>query len=195
MHLTIAVRDSSLADLPHIDRIRSHPLVRPHQFQISSNCVSSWEKWIELNARSGDFWFRCSTIVDDEQVIGYISQTLNFTRTCVFAECGWNLHPTYWGRGIMKLALGQILLRLFNEQKMSYVIADCFRSNTRCKRLLSNLHFSRVNVRWIERMRLAIDYRCLHWIERYRIDHGTWNAKYLRTQARWRSNTAVILRP
>jgi RimJ/RimL family protein N-acetyltransferase len=171
----IVVRDTSLDDLPHINRIRLHPSIRPHQFQVSTADLSTWEKWIELNKRAGDVWFRCSTILTDRGVIGYVAQTLNFAGSRPFAECGWNLHPDYWSRGIMKIALRAVLSSLFREQDMSYVTADCFRNNTRCKRLLRKLYFSRTNVPLTERMRMAYEYRCLHWIERYRIERETWS--------------------
>jgi len=173
---TIVVRDSALEDLPQFLRIRSHPAVRPHQFRVIHCFDDRWEKWIELNARAGDYWFRCSTIAENEHVIGYISQTLNFANDRPFADCGWNLHPNYWGRGIMKLALRRVLMELFTEQNLSYVIADCFSNNTRCKRLLSKLRFSQMKLPLGERIQLAYEHRCLHWIERYGIDRATWDS-------------------
>ena len=174
MQPRIVVRDSCLEDLQHLDRIRAHADVRPHQFRVLPSDASAWRRWIEINARVGDLWFRCSTIVGDQQVIGYVSQTLYFAGAEPYAECGWNLHPTHWGRGIMKVALREILQRLFTEQEMSYVTADCFSNNSRCKKLLSKLHFSRIDVPLIERIRMAYQHRCLHWIERYSIDRAAW---------------------
>jgi RimJ/RimL family protein N-acetyltransferase len=175
MQPIIAVRDSAVEDLPAINRIRCHPLVRPHQFRILAHDDQRWTQWIEGNARIGDVWLRSSTIVSEEQVIGYVTQILHFEQRCVFADCGWNLEPAYWGQGIMRIALQAVLDRLFIEQNTSYVIADCFRNNTRCKRLLSKLHFSQIEVPVAERIWIACRMGCLHWIERYRIDCDTWN--------------------
>jgi RimJ/RimL family protein N-acetyltransferase len=175
MQPMIVVRDSAVEDLPEINRIRCHPLVRPHQFRILSHDDQRWKQWIEGNARIGDLWLRSSTIVSEEQVIGYVTQILHFADRCIVADCGWNLEPAYWGRGIMRTALQVVLDRLFIEQNTSYVIADCFRNNTRCKRLLSKLHFSQIDVPAVERISIACRFRCLHWIERYRIDRDTWD--------------------
>ena len=175
MQLTIVVRTSAVDDLPEINRIRLHPLVRPHQFGFLRDHDRIWKQWIEQNARVGDMWFRSSTIIGNERIIGYVNQTLYFAGQSQFAECGWNLDPDYWGRGIMKTALRMVLQRLFIEQNMSRVVADCFRDNTRCKRLLSKLHFSQYAVPMVERVRMAYQFRCLHWIERYSIDRGTWD--------------------
>jgi RimJ/RimL family protein N-acetyltransferase len=175
MQPTIVVRASAVDDLPEINRIRLHALVRPQQFGFLRDHDRIWKRWIEQNARVGDIWFRCSSIIGDERIIGYINQTLYFADQCSFAECGWNLDPDYWGRGVMKTALQIILHWLFDEQNMSYVIADCFRNNARCKRLLSRLHFSQVELPVVERIRMACRFRCLHWIERYCIDRSTWD--------------------
>jgi RimJ/RimL family protein N-acetyltransferase len=175
MQPTIVVRISAIDDLPEINRIRLHPLVRAQQLGFLRDHDRNWKHWMEQNARVGDIWFRSSTIISDERIIGYVNQTLYFADQCSFAECGWNLDPAYWGRGIMRIALQVILQWLFAEQNMSCVIADCFRNNTRCKRLLSKLHFSPVELPFVERIRMAFHFRCLHWIERYRIDRGTWD--------------------
>jgi len=74
MQLTIVVRTSAVDDLPEINRIRLHPLVRPHQFGFLRDHDRIWKQWIEQNARVGDMWFRSSTIIGNERIIGYVNQ-------------------------------------------------------------------------------------------------------------------------
>jgi RimJ/RimL family protein N-acetyltransferase len=175
VHSSLIVRDSILDDLPEVYRVRSHEMVRPHQYRIVPDPDKIWEQWIQQNARVGDHWFRVSTILYDQKVAGYVAQTITFTNQQPFADCGWNLAPDYWGRGIMRAALQVILQRLFTEDKMQYVIADCFRNNVRCKRLLSKLHFTQIGIPVFERVKTACQMRCLHWVERYCIDCGAWS--------------------
>jgi ribosomal-protein-alanine N-acetyltransferase len=174
--LTLSIRDTVVDDLSEIFRIRTHELVRPHQYKIrAGDSIDAWRDRVSGDNRVGSALFKCVTIREDERIIGHVAQ-FHYERARA-VQCGWDLDPQYWGRGIMTEALGILFDQFCVNDGISYVLADCFRSNTRCKRVLQKLGFVQVGIPFHHRVFNACWERCLHWIERYRLDAETWNRK------------------
>ena len=173
---SICVRDSVLDDLTEIFRIRSHKLVRPYQYRIYGGQLEYWKYWIQHSERLGDERLRLSTILVDNEIVGYVAQLMKFEEQYSFADCGWTLAPDHWGKGIMTSALREVLQRLFVNDGMQFVIADCFRTNIRCKRLLCKLKFTLGKIPLVERVTSAYQRLSVQWVERYRLDRDVWSS-------------------
>lgn len=167
----LSVRDSLPEDLVDIFRIRQDSQVRPHQYKLRpTDTVDIWEDRLSGNDQIGDIRFRCSSILLDDTLIGHVTQHHYRIDDVGIAQCGWNLAPDYWGKGLMAAALSILFERFFSEQRISHVFADCFRGNVRSKRVMEKLGFVPVGIELSERISLAWQARCLHWIDRFRLD-------------------------
>ena len=172
----ITVRETNPSDLEGIFAVRRNPMVAPHQYPLrSKDTPERWLDWMS-NSISKEVEFRCSTIIDRDSVIGHISR-LDFQfdgLNCV--QCGWNILPEYWGKGIMTCVLRRHFDQFFTDEKIDLILADCFRKNERCIRLLNRLEFYRVSVSLYERVLTIYRTNCWKWIRRYQMDRESWNS-------------------
>ncbi len=87
-------------------------------------------------------------IVHRKCLIGTVG-LYNLQDSC--AELGFELHPDYWGQGLMQRAVGHLLARYNNylESDISVVTARVDKRNTRCCNTLLSLGFTRIDeTRW-----------------------------------------------
>jgi RimJ/RimL family protein N-acetyltransferase len=182
--MNISIRDTTEADLPDIFRIRTDPLVRPHQYTLSRwDTVDMWKRLL-FDGRP--YWgarYGCTSILDDGKVIGHISQIRHELgrRSCY---CGWNLAPTHWGRGIAVIALSELFVSLFSDDRVDVVISDCFEGNERCLRVLHKLNYAPAPIRFHERMVIRYLQRCRHTICRFQLPAYKWYRQLLARSAR-----------
>ncbi|WP_231756696.1 GNAT family N-acetyltransferase [Lignipirellula cremea] len=173
MHINI--RDTAAEDLDAILRIGNDALVAPHQYRQS--LAGTRDKWCDFLAGKRDtkfVTFRCATILDGDTIIGNVSQWHINSNDRPIVQCGWNLTPAYWGRGVMCLALTELFNRFFANDGVAHIYADCFRSNHRCIRVLEKLGFTPNGIPPHHRVIIAWSMRCLHWIRRFRLDSEMW---------------------
>lgn len=122
----LLLRRLTLSDAPEIFFLRSDKSVLQFLGKEPSATISDAEKFINkinLDIDAGDIimW----GIVLKEQpdtVIG----TINYWRLIkehYRAEFGYALHPSYWGKGIMKEAILEVLQFGFNEMKLHSIEA------------------------------------------------------------------------
>jgi RimJ/RimL family protein N-acetyltransferase len=168
--MQLVVRDTTLDDVPNLADICRHPLVRPHQFKLAPNLEDGFRHLLSVDRFHGGMEHRFSSIDCDQRLVGYITHGHYRFRGHGVARLGWNLDPEYWGRGIMSAALSILFDRCASEHETQFYIADCFRQNTRCKRVLAKLGFVPVRMPWFERIVTALSQECLHWIERFQFD-------------------------
>ena len=74
----------------------------------------------------------------------------------------------------MKLSLTYLLNEWILGTEVQHVLADHFRGNKRCKRLLDNLAFIFLEIPVLERLTTAYQQRSLKWVMRRRMDAITW---------------------
>lgn len=74
----------------------------------------------------------------------------------------------------MKLVLSQLIDAWFEIDSVQHVFADHFRSNFRCEKLLTSLHFDHQQIPMIEGFITMLRRRCFHRIVRRRLDAPRW---------------------
>jgi len=173
--MQISVRDTRPEDLDAIFRIRHDPLVLPHQYRTSlTGTIDHWRDRLNGKVDTDNFIFRSSTIFDGDLIIGHISQAHMTSKDKPIVQCGWNLTPSYWGRGAMCIALSTLFSRFFSEEGIVHVFSDCFRGNRRCIRVMAKLGFVPNGISLHHRAIIAYSTRCIRWIKRYRLDAEMW---------------------
>lgn len=174
----LALRKTIAADVHAIVAIDRHPEVRPHQLRASCEATADdWIRWLDADLSRCNYGWESTTILWANEVIGSITKhfwDLDDGRTY---QCGWNLAPLYWGRGIMHAALSTELERLFNQSGAGNIFAECFGNNERCIRLLEKLRFQVCPISFEDRVKLAWSYRCTNWILRFHLDADRWRAE------------------
>jgi RimJ/RimL family protein N-acetyltransferase len=175
IELRLAVPD----DFAAITDIRQHPLVRPQQYRVHNAL------WLEillarLNAdvSAQSFEWRVTAIHQESSVIGHISEFRTTCKSGISVQLGWNLHPDYWGCGLMTLALTEFINQLFSNEICTSVIADCFSNNERCIRLLHRLGFVETNIGQLERLLICAFRLCPHRILRHKLDVVEWSTRH-----------------
>ena len=170
------IRDMAPADIDAVFRIRQDPAVARNQYRIHpSENAEVWRARLLGLADTAIYRYKYSTISLDNTIVGYISQIHTESAGQKIVQCGWNLAPEFWGQGVMAAALSSLFDGLLSVDNVQHVFADCFRDNLRCKRLLSKLGFVPNAILIHHRIIIAAAMRCLHWIDRYRLDRNTWN--------------------
>ena len=174
----IKIRLTEPEDLATIAEIRGHPLVAPHQYRASR--FMSFEIWLArmlASLAAESFEWKCSTVLFDSSIVGHISEFTTLSKNGAEVQLGWNLHPDYWGRGIMTHALTTHISNLTIDERCNTLTADCFAGNERCLRLLDRLGFKEISVGWLERLIICVFRLCPHRILRHKISPKQWNSK------------------
>ncbi|MBK1701642.1 hypothetical protein CKO22_12140 [Thiococcus pfennigii] len=75
--------------------------------------------------------------------VGHIAEYLPDRETRAGQVCylGFDVHPDYWGQGIMKAALRRYIDDGLDEHRFDQLISECLTTNLRCRRLLEGLGF------------------------------------------------------
>lgn len=178
--MQVGVRPVEARDHEAIFEIERRPEVREQQYDFGVKTLRQW------HARYfGHFGptviRRHHSVTVDGATVGIIycwSVRLSF-RTQRRNYYGWNLHPDFWGRGIMRQALTLEFDQLFADQRNVCAIADCFHNNVRCLRLLANMNFS---PKWIG----PLDHFHLLLLSRRRVK------RFQMTRKQWQHDRAVV---
>ena len=109
--MDIAIRDTLEADLPAIFRIRTDPLVQPHQYRLSRHdTIDFWKQRLFGEHENGRVLFKSTTIMRHTELIGHIIHIHFGSGRRRISYCGWNLAPAYWGQGVAMIALSELFL-------------------------------------------------------------------------------------
>lgn len=155
--------------------IKKEPAVAVQQYRFNDIAYADALKQLLLsNDNTGSVEMRYSSIELGGKLVGYVCHTHYTANVTGFVECSWNLASDYQGRGIMYAALSQLLDDWILKCGLEYVVADHFRKNSRCKRLLDRLGFATVPISIEERVANTFQMKCLQWIVRRRLDSKTW---------------------
>lgn len=178
--MEIILRATSEADLPAIFHIRQDRLVQPHQYKLTPrDTADAWKQMLFRTPMSNGVLFQCTTILQENKIIGYINQLYSTIYAQRICRCGWDLAPAYWGQGIAAIALSQVIDSLFHEEGIDMVIADCFANNHRCTRVLQKLNFEPAGMFPGERIQIMYSKRCFHWINRFQLTARRWRERPL----------------
>ena len=174
-HVSLIVRQSQLEDTDAILRIKQDPKVVALQYRTDPReYLEMLQRVLYGNNKTGIFTIQFSTIELDSESVGYICHHHYSIEGIKMVIGSWNLASAFWGRGIMKVALTQLLNEWVNRAEIQHVFADHFRKNSRCKRLLDRLGFSSQEIPLMERLSTACRMRCLQWVVRRRMDASVW---------------------
>jgi RimJ/RimL family protein N-acetyltransferase len=89
-----------------------------------------------------DFGYKVSTVNVNEEFAGHISRHYYLNKKGgQRLQLGWNLIPELWGQGIMARAVRLLLDQQFDAHPELECIVFCFRSNSRCRRVMEKIGF------------------------------------------------------
>ncbi len=140
--MSLIVRQTHLDDIDAVLQIMQDPIVARHQYRVDvGKCADLLQRVLRGDNKTGVVTSQFSTITQDCTVIGYVRQDHYSVDGVKYLSCGWNLASAYWGQGVMRFALTQLLNQWIYEMEIQHVFAEYFRSNARCKHLLDRLAF------------------------------------------------------
>lgn len=175
--MNVRVRPTEPDDLEEIFRIQADPAVRAQQHRYGvTNSAAIWRK-VLFEAAATQRVFTSATILVDEKVAGHIGRIFSWHRRGLRAKYGWNLAPQYWGHGIMPKVLSEDFTTLFADRRVAEIIADCFRDNPRCLRVLTKLGCRPTFYGPLARLHVMVRHRCFRWIVRHRMTRAMWEAR------------------
>jgi ribosomal-protein-alanine N-acetyltransferase len=139
----LLVRPVREDDAEALFAVRSDPRVSERYGQEPNRSVDDTARWIRnaldgLSRRESMAW---ALALDDDTVIGECC-LWNFGQGHQCAEIGYELHSSYWRRGLMTEALSAVLAYGFGEMKLHRIEANPLASNTASQRLLLRLGFN-----------------------------------------------------
>ena len=123
--------------------IKSNPQVTTPYGQEPHNSIDQTRTWIDrlgTDFKQGEALFWCLAFPGDGAAIG-AAGFWNFDSSRHCAEIGYELHPEYWGQGLMGEALRAILDFGFLQLGLHRVEANPLAGNDGSQRLLENLGF------------------------------------------------------
>lgn len=159
-------------DVVRFAEIAEHPAVAAQQYPNRTLIsVSDWTQRFLTKKKSND---DATAIVCDDEVVGYLLRFTYHHITGKYLHYGWDLHPDYWGRGIMPAALCLEYAERFREPYLRQIQVDCFHDNRRCLRVLEKLGHRRLRLALHHRLYMMYCSRCLRWVVRHGITREMW---------------------
>jgi ribosomal-protein-alanine N-acetyltransferase len=137
------LREINQNDRPAIFQGLSNPTITAHygvSYQTEIDCQEQID-WYQNLVKSGDgIWWAIARVDQPELLIGacgiYEIDTINHN-----ADIGYWLEPAYWGRGVMRACLANVLHHGFKELHLHRLEAEVEPANIASTRLLQQLGF------------------------------------------------------
>jgi ribosomal-protein-alanine N-acetyltransferase len=138
----LRIRPMKLSDTKAIFAFKGDPNVTKHYGQAPKS-LGETKKWVQsrldgYKRRESMFWV--FTIKPSSKAIGSCC-FWNFSEDFSCAELGYELHPAYWGQGIMTEVLPPVLTYGFNQLRLHRIEACPFSNNEPSKNMLLKLGF------------------------------------------------------
>ena len=114
--MEVTVKPTADEDIDEIFALRRDPEVLREQYALSrSASPDKFKQRLAGKPNAIGISFRCTSIFADGKLVGHVLQHFGpgSEKGLMSVDCGWNLKPTYWGRGIMPGALRQLFRQLF----------------------------------------------------------------------------------
>jgi len=170
----LTIRPSVIEDYEEIIRICAIPEIRKSQLSLDDKAKVLLYDKISLGNIDNSLNF---TLLLKNDVIGHVcleGANNDGRDKGVVYFIGFNLHPEYWGRGIMAESLRTIISNVFSEETFVCIYADCHYTNRRCRKLLKKIGFFRVSLSTVEWIRWCIYYKRVIWFCRYALRSDMW---------------------
>lgn len=153
---TIDYRPATPDDLAFIKGVAGHALVRENNPD-----QKRFYQWLDRYMAGDRSHHRlCHSqfvVTRDGRSVGHIVEYL-YDREVRFGQDSWgkmgylgfDLHPDYWGQGIMKAALRRYLNDGFEQGRFKHLVVECLTNNRRGRRLLEGLGFQALRVSLVD---------------------------------------------
>jgi len=147
----ISLRPSTESDADEIFNIRMHPLVAKYQYPLKDSDTPERfvEQMIATKSEPGSAP-KSLTIFFNNTIVGHVIQQEFKEDYGAIYYCGFNIHPDFWGQGIMTTSL------------------------PRCQRLLERTGFLRAPIPLFHQAQAALKTRCIRWLKRYFVTRDDW---------------------
>lgn len=139
------LRSLSMNDAPEVFVLRSHPLIQKYIMRPPALSIEDAEQFIEKvlnNLRTGEAIQWGMVLKGQQKLIGSIC-LWNINYLASVAEVGYNLHPDYFGKGLMSEALNSVIDFGFNIMKLARIDAYTNKANQASLTLLERHNFAR----------------------------------------------------
>jgi RimJ/RimL family protein N-acetyltransferase len=168
--MKVSIRCATLDDLPTIMRICLDPQVQPNQYRVDASAATGFRMIIAGEAVLGRYERCISSIEVDGVMAGYIHHDHSLSVGAESVTFGWNLAPSYWGQGIMPAAVNQLVDWCIAERTTKLFVAECFRDNQRCIRVIEKLGFQSAPISYFDRFVTSLAHGNWKWVLRYELD-------------------------
>jgi ribosomal-protein-alanine N-acetyltransferase len=138
----LILRQLTIKDAKEIMILRSDEQVNKFIDRPKSIDLNEAKKFIEkINTGITNDWiYWALTLKDDDTLIGTIC-LWNISVESDTAELGYELHPDFQGKGIMREAISKIIEHGFNKMKLEIITAFTRPDNSRSTNLLMKYNF------------------------------------------------------
>ena len=171
--MDIRIRPTLESDLERLLRIRADPLVNKTQLSpphLHEEVVEA----LFVNNRSEHHTYEWHTILESDELVGYITTTTFMSEEIKIHYVGFNLDPEFWDRGIMTRALALRVGQIFDESKEGLVVAEAICTNHSCIRVLEKLNFSEYPIGFVGRIIRYLTSKYITWTNKYHLDVDDW---------------------
>lgn len=168
--MQVSIRSATLDDVPTIMWICRDPLVAPNQYRVGLSAELGFRAIVAGEMAMGRYERRISSIDVDGDMVGYIHHDHHFSRGAENVTLGWNLAPKHWGRGIMPAAVQQLMAWCVAKRRTQLFVAECFRENARCIRVMEKIGFLPAPISSFDRFVTALSNGSWKWVLRFEKD-------------------------
>ncbi len=139
----LVLRQSTKDDCKEVLFLRSDSIINQYVKRQALKNIKDAEKFLQRITREfneGKIIYWTITLKENPKMIGSIC-LWNFSSDKKVAELGYDLNPTFQGKGIMTESLKSILKFAYEELNLSKIEAFTHKENKKSKSLLEKNHF------------------------------------------------------
>jgi RimJ/RimL family protein N-acetyltransferase len=153
--MIVSIREALPTEAGLIVKLRSDRRLRSMQYAPSrretEEVLAQTIAYVQDLPGVPEFGYKLTTITANGKFAGHITRRYYLTEDeTQVLQLGWNLIPELWGQGIMVRAVRILLDQQFVERPDLECIVSCFRSNTRCRRVIERLGFQPTRIKAYE---------------------------------------------
>jgi len=169
------VRSAKLDDIDGIGSVILHDEVRPCQRQrVDKDTLDTIKRQINGTIKDPTYEYENYVIDINGTIGGHILSSVYRIEEGVGSYCGWDLHPDYWGQGVMAGALKVLFGSWFDAGKLDFIISDCYGDNYRCMRMMGKVGYEPQHISFKERVVTAWRTKRLKWVCRFCLTKDKW---------------------
>ena len=168
----LLVRPAVVADLEPMAEIRRCPQVQKNQYRLIEAFWLDYSESVIMAQASGTIHYYVLEVAG--AVVGFVTVQSIVHQKRQYGYFSFNLHPDYWGQGLMERALRKIFAEFFRAEENQGAMIECFSGNHQCQRLLAKLSFTQVPIPLATRLSMWISHRPIRWILRFWLSNDSW---------------------